>query len=80
MIKDSSIEYIRAGKVEAVKMEGGAELALHIRKLTQFGIPCIGTLKFEYFITKGHIGLTPQRQLMFGGFKVQGKTIDDVSL
>jgi len=47
----------------AVKMEGGAMLADTIRYLTQRGIPVLS-----------HIGLTPQRIQIFGGFKTQGRT------
>src|SRR6185437_9724980 len=47
----------------AVKMEGGAMLADTIRYLTQRGIPVMA-----------HIGLTPQRIQVIGGFKTQGRT------
>ncbi|CAG8624481.1 10581_t:CDS:2, partial [Diversispora eburnea] len=46
-----------------IKLEGGAEMADSIRKITSVGIPVIG-----------HIGLTPQRQSSLGGYRVQGKT------
>ncbi|ODQ68059.1 hypothetical protein NADFUDRAFT_81143 [Nadsonia fulvescens var. elongata DSM 6958] len=60
---ESAIQMIRRGKSQAIKIEGGQELVPTIKKLTSFGIPVMG-----------HIGLTPQRQSSFGGFKVQGKT------
>lgn len=60
----SAAKMVKKGFAEAVKMEGGAELAPTIKKLTSFGIPVLG-----------HIGLTPQRQSSLGGFKVQGKTV-----
>ena len=47
----------------AVKMEGGTMLAETIAYLTSRGIPVMG-----------HIGLTPQRIQIFGGFKTQGRT------
>jgi len=47
----------------AVKMEGGARIAGTIRYLSERGIPVMG-----------HIGLTPQRIQIFGGFKTQGRT------
>jgi 3-methyl-2-oxobutanoate hydroxymethyltransferase len=47
----------------AVKMEGGARIGETIRYLTERGIPVMG-----------HIGLTPQRIQIFGGFKTQGRT------
>ncbi|KAH6572270.1 hypothetical protein BASA61_002612 [Batrachochytrium salamandrivorans] len=61
----NAIRYIHEGNVEAVKLEGGAELKDTIKRLTDVGIPVMG-----------HIGLTPQRQASLGGFKVQGKTVE----
>lgn len=61
---------------DAVKLEGGANIAAQVRALTESGIPVMG-----------HLGLTPQSLLAFGGYKVQGKTtaaaqelIDDAKL
>ena len=61
---------------DAVKLEGGANIAEQVRALTESGIPVMG-----------HLGLTPQSLLAFGGYKVQGKTtaaaqklIDDAKL
>lgn len=50
------------GGMHAVKLEGGADLAPTIRRLTSAGIPVMG-----------HVGLTPQSVHAMGGFKVQGK-------
>ncbi len=47
----------------AVKLEGGARMAETVHYLTDRGIPVMG-----------HIGLTPQRIQIFGGFKTQGRT------
>jgi 3-methyl-2-oxobutanoate hydroxymethyltransferase len=47
----------------AVKMEGGSRIAETVHYLTDRGIPVMG-----------HIGLTPQRIQIFGGFKTQGRT------
>ena len=48
---------------QAVKLEGGARMAETIHDLTDRGVPVMG-----------HIGLTPQRIQIFGGFKTQGRT------
>ena len=47
---------------EAVKIEGGVEMAPIIRALRGIGIPVMG-----------HIGMTPQSVNLFGGYKVQGR-------
>lgn len=59
----SAIRVIKEGRVQSVKLEGGAEMAATIKKITTAGIPVLA-----------HIGLTPQRQNSLGGFRVQGKT------
>ncbi len=47
---------------DAIKLEGGAEMADRIRGIVNSGIPAIG-----------HLGLTPQSVSALGGFRVQGK-------
>jgi len=59
----TAIRFIKEGRVQSVKLEGGAEFAPTIKKITASGIPVLA-----------HIGLTPQRQNALGGFRVQGKT------
>lgn len=56
--------FIQEGGAHAVKLEGGEEVALLVKKLVGAGIPVLG-----------HIGLTPQDILNLGGYKVQGKSI-----
>ncbi|KAJ1325340.1 3-methyl-2-oxobutanoate hydroxymethyltransferase [Microdochium nivale] len=59
----TAIRFIKEGRVQAVKLEGGKEMAPTISKLTSVGIPVVA-----------HIGLTPQRLHALGGFRVQGKS------
>jgi 3-methyl-2-oxobutanoate hydroxymethyltransferase len=58
---------IKDGGCESVKLEGGAEVAEHVRRIVAAGIPVMG-----------HIGLTPQSVHAMGGFKVQGKSDEAV--
>ena len=49
---------------QAVKLEGGVEYADRIKAIVQAGIPVVA-----------HIGLTPQSFNALGGYKVQGKSL-----
>lgn len=55
--------FIKEAGASAVKIEGGAEVAEHITRMTKSDIPVMA-----------HIGLTPQSIHRMGGYKVQGKT------
>ncbi|WP_416198918.1 MAG: 3-methyl-2-oxobutanoate hydroxymethyltransferase [Sporanaerobacter sp.] len=58
---------IKEGNAHAVKLEGGYEILDKVEAIIKAQIPVMG-----------HIGLTPQSINMFGGFKVQGKTINQI--
>lgn len=60
---ETAIRFIKEGRMQGIKLEGGKEMAPTIAKITTAGIPVLG-----------HVGLTPQRQNALGGFRVQGKT------
>ena len=53
---------IQEGGADAVKLEGGERVAPAVRRIVEAGIPVMG-----------HLGLTPQSVLAFGGYKVQGR-------
>ncbi|WP_028610568.1 3-methyl-2-oxobutanoate hydroxymethyltransferase [Paenibacillus harenae] len=53
---------MQEGGAQAVKLEGGADIASDVAALVKAGIPVMG-----------HIGLTPQSVHQLGGYKVQGK-------
>jgi len=57
--------FIQEGGAEAVKVEGGTEICPTINAMINADIQVMG-----------HIGLTPQAIYEFGGFLVQGKTIE----
>lgn len=59
----NAFRIVKEGRVHSVKLEGGAEMAPAIKKITQAGIPVMA-----------HVGLTPQKQNSLGGFRVQGKS------
>jgi 3-methyl-2-oxobutanoate hydroxymethyltransferase len=59
---ENAARVIKETGVQAVKIEGGAEMAETIAFLVQRGIPVLG-----------HIGLRPQQVHVMGGYKVQGK-------
>lgn len=56
---------LQVGGVQAVKLEGGASIAPIVRRLTELGVPVMG-----------HLGYTPQSELVIGR-RVQGKTAVD---
>lgn len=59
---------IKEGGAEAVKLEGGAEIAATVRAITRAGIPVIS-----------HIGVQPQSVLLTGQFRAsRGKALEDV--
>jgi 3-methyl-2-oxobutanoate hydroxymethyltransferase len=53
---------VQEGGAQAVKLEGGRAVAGTVDALVTAGIPVMG-----------HIGLTPQSILRFGGYRVQGR-------
>jgi 3-methyl-2-oxobutanoate hydroxymethyltransferase len=55
--------FLKEAGAAAVKIEGGMEIAEHIRHMTKSDIPVMA-----------HIGLTPQSIHRMGGYRVQGKT------
>ncbi len=54
--------FLKEAGMEAVKLEGGEQVAPIVEAVVRAGIPVMG-----------HIGLTPQTVSKLGGFKVQGK-------
>jgi 3-methyl-2-oxobutanoate hydroxymethyltransferase len=54
--------FMAEASCDAIKLEGGEEMADRIYGICRAGIPSIG-----------HLGLTPQSTSMLGGFRVQGK-------
>ncbi|MFH1031521.1 MAG: 3-methyl-2-oxobutanoate hydroxymethyltransferase [Chloroflexota bacterium] len=63
-LKNAS-RFIQEGGAQAVKLEGGVNVADKVKRIVECGIAVMG-----------HIGLTPQSIHQLGGFKVQGKTAE----
>jgi 3-methyl-2-oxobutanoate hydroxymethyltransferase len=54
--------FMAEASCDAIKLEGGAEMADRLAGIVRAGIPAMG-----------HLGLTPQSASALGGFRVQGK-------
>ena len=57
---------LKEGHAEAVKLEGGREVAETVQRLTEAGIPVMG-----------HVGLMPQSIHKYGTYKVRGADEDE---
>jgi 3-methyl-2-oxobutanoate hydroxymethyltransferase len=57
--------FLQEAGMDAVKLEGGREMAATIEAIVAAGIPVMG-----------HLGLTPQSVHKLGGFKTQGKSAE----
>ncbi len=62
----NGMRFLKEADCDAVKLEGGLKVCGVVRALVDAGIPVMA-----------HIGLTPQTASQLGGYKVQGKGIDD---
>ena len=63
----NAIRFVMEAGAEAVKLEGGAERAALVERLTRAEVQVIG-----------HIGLTPQSLYRMGGYRVQGRAMPDI--
>ena len=57
--------FVKEGGMEAVKIEGGTEMAPTAKAIADAGIPVLG-----------HIGVTPQTATLQGGYRIQGKSAE----
>jgi len=62
----NAVRLIQAG-ADAVKIEGGHDHRKLVKKLVRMGIPVMG-----------HTGLTPQRYLRLGGYRLMGETEEEI--
>jgi 3-methyl-2-oxobutanoate hydroxymethyltransferase len=61
----NALRFIKEAGSDCVKCEGGKRVAPKVRAMVDAGVLVIG-----------HLGLTPQSAQSFGGYRVQGKSID----
>ncbi|GAI26249.1 unnamed protein product, partial [marine sediment metagenome] len=54
----NAARFIQEAGAQAIKLEGGVTVAEKVRRIVECGIPVMG-----------HLGLTPQSILQFGGYK-----------
>jgi 3-methyl-2-oxobutanoate hydroxymethyltransferase len=59
---DSATRFMKDGRAQAVKLEGGERVLDQVAAITAAGVPVMA-----------HLGLTPQSVNAFGGFRVQGR-------
>lgn len=62
----NATRFIQEAGAQAVKLEGGEAVAGTVKRLVECGIPVMG-----------HLGLTPQSINQLGGFKVQGRGLEE---
>lgn len=62
---ETATRFMREAGAQAIKLEGGSEVAPQVEALVHAGIPVMG-----------HIGLTPQSVHGLGGYRVQGRGED----
>jgi 3-methyl-2-oxobutanoate hydroxymethyltransferase len=59
---DTAVRFMKDAGAHAVKLEGGARVAPQVAAIVDAGIPVMA-----------HIGFTPQREHLLGGYRVQGR-------
>jgi 3-methyl-2-oxobutanoate hydroxymethyltransferase len=62
---ETSVRFMKETGAQAVKFEGGSQVAEHVRTVVDAGIPVMG-----------HVGFTPQSVYALGGYRVQGRGDD----
>ncbi len=60
--------FVKEGRMEAVKVEGGREETQIVTAIARADIPVMG-----------HIGVTPQTATLHGGYRIQGKDTDSAA-
>ena len=61
----NALRFVKEAGCDAIKLEGGARVYQQVRAISNAGM-----------LVFGHLGLTPQSTATFGGYRVQGKTVE----
>lgn len=61
----NALRFVKEAGSDAIKCEGGQRIVPKVRAMADAGI-----------LVMGHLGLTPQSTASFGGYKVQGKSLE----
>ena len=64
----NAIRFVKEAGAEAVKLEGGADRAALVERMTRAEVQVVG-----------HIGLTPQSLYRMGGYRVQGRAMPQIT-
>ena len=59
----SAMRFVKEADCDAIKLEGGVQMAKQVKAISESGIPVFG-----------HIGLTPQSANSFGGYRIVGRS------
>ena len=62
---ENAMRFSKEATADCIKLEGGKRVTPAVRAIVDSGI-----------LVMGHLGLTPQSTSSFGGYRVQGKTIE----
>src|SRR5690242_11758532 len=62
---ETAHRFVKEAGCDAVKLEGGGQMAQRARAIVEAGTPVMG-----------HVGLTPQTATALGGYRAQGRTAE----
>lgn len=62
----AAVRFVKEGGASAVKIEGAGPAVSRAAAIVSAGIPVVG-----------HVGLTPQSAVALGGYRAQGRTVED---
>lgn len=65
----NAMRFVKEAGCDAVKLEGSGMIASRVKAIVESGIPVIG-----------HVGLTPQSSAVFGGYRVVGRSDQELEI